>query len=188
MLEIVIYGGAFNPPHAGHADAIRQLARVARRILVVPSFRHAFAKGMAPFDLRVSWLQRVVKRLADEGVPVAVDDCESRLCAGHDRPMYSWDLLNHIAGREELEPRQVGFVVGEDNLVALARFHRAEELLRTFPLVLAREQVPLHSTMIRQVAATGGTIDALWVPPGLTVHDYTFFAGPRLAAPQGITQ
>ncbi|WP_455233312.1 adenylyltransferase/cytidyltransferase family protein [Geopseudomonas aromaticivorans] len=187
MLEIVVYGGAFNPPHAGHADAIRQLAHVARRILVVPSYRHAFGKDMAPFDLRLSWLRRIVERLAAEGVPVEVDDCERQLAIEQHRPLYSWDLLSHIAAREGLTAREVGFVVGEDNLAALARFHRAEELLRTFPLVLAREQVPLHSTMIRQAAGDGREIEALWLAPGLTPHDYAFFAGASQGRPQGIT-
>jgi len=186
MLEIVVYGGAFNPPHAGHADAIRQLAHVARRILVVPSYRHAFGKDMAPFDLRLSWLQRIVERLVEEGVPVDVDSCEQRLASDLERPLYSWDLLSHIATRENLPVREVGFVVGEDNLATLGRFHRAEELLRTFPLVLAREQVPLHSSMIRQAVEEGRAINAQWLPPGLTIHDYTFFAGDRRANPRNL--
>lgn len=188
MLEIVVYGGAFNPPHAGHADAIRQLAAVGRRILVVPACRHAFGKHMAPFELRVSWLQRIVDQLVDEGVPVQVDDCERQLAAERDGPLYSWDLLNHIAAREGLPAREVGFVVGEDNLAALARFHQAEALLRTYPLVLAREHVALHSTTIRQAISEGSTIDALWLPPGLTIHDYAFFAGAGRQQPEGLAR
>lgn len=184
MLEIAVYGGAFNPPHAGHADVMRQLARVARRILVVPSFRHAFGKEMAPFDLRLNWLRRIAERLSGEGVPVEVDGCERQLAKGRQEPLFSWDLLNHIARREELPVREVGLVIGEDNLTALPRFHRAEELLRTFPLLLAREQVALHSTTIRQRARAGGVLDARWLPPGLTLHDYAFFAAPR----QGMAQ
>ena len=49
---LAIYGGAFDPPHAGHASVIRRVLDSCDQVLVVPSYQHADGKRMADFDLR----------------------------------------------------------------------------------------------------------------------------------------
>ncbi len=73
---MAIFGGSFNPPHAGHvlATAWVLASEEVDRVLVVPAFRHPFAKELAPYEdrarmceLGLGWLPRVtVSRVEQE--------------------------------------------------------------------------------------------------------------------------
>lgn len=75
-LNVAIFGGSFNPPHVAHVLACTLLVCLddVERIVVVPTFKHPFAKSLAPFDDRVkmceiamAWIPRVeVSRIEEE--------------------------------------------------------------------------------------------------------------------------
>ncbi len=174
--DIIVYGGAFNPPHAGHVDVIRQTEPLSNHLLLVPSYRHAYGKQMAPFDLRVAWLRSIADELRQDSLHVSVETCESKLAYLTDKPIYTWDLLHHIALREKVDPRRVAFVIGEDNREAVKQFYRGDELMSTFGIIVANEQLPIHSTTIRQAYSEGQAISAAWMPPGLSVSDFSYYA------------
>ncbi|WOF81879.1 adenylyltransferase/cytidyltransferase family protein (plasmid) [Pseudomonas sp. FeN3W] len=178
MYKIIVYGGAFNPPHAGHVDVIKQLSNQGERILVVPSFRHAFAKEMAPYDLRLQWLKTICSDLAKQGIEAEADDCERAIGVSTNGPIYSLDMLKHVAEREGVEEGEIGFVIGEDNLQHIGRYHKANELLETFALVVAKEQIHLHSTDIRNALGQGIAIEPSWLASGLSTADYSYFSYP----------
>ena len=50
-----VFGGSFNPPHLAHVLALAVvLARFdVEKLLVVPTYRHPFAKSLAPYEDRV---------------------------------------------------------------------------------------------------------------------------------------
>ncbi len=54
--RVGVFGGAFDPPHAGHVLLVAYALSVAPidRVLVVPTFRHPFGKAMAPYDDRIA--------------------------------------------------------------------------------------------------------------------------------------
>lgn len=175
MHKLIVYGGAFNPPHAGHVDVMRQLGELGARVLVVPSYRHAFGKTMAPFALRAAWLEKIACRLREEGIVVEVDTCEQRIGEGNERPVYSWDVLSFIATREGVGTGEIGFVIGEDNAPCLDSFYRGEELRSQFSLVVAKERIVLHSTNIRNAICNGQAPAAQWLAPGLSEQDYDYY-------------
>lgn len=171
--DLIVYGGAFNPPHRGHAELIRQLADEHDRILVVPAFRHGHGKVMAPFDHRSLWLERMLRTM--DLVNVKLDTSEAHLAQGHDRPIYTWDLLMYLAQREGLNTDRVAFVIGEDNLATLPRFYRADDLQATFGLLVMDEAINIHSTQIRQSIAQGEALATPWLAPGLLEHDFAYY-------------
>ena len=71
-----VFGGSFNPPHLAHVLALAVvLARFdVARLLVVPTFKHPFAKALASYEDRVKmcelamgWLPRVeISRVEEE--------------------------------------------------------------------------------------------------------------------------
>jgi nicotinate-nucleotide adenylyltransferase len=75
-VNVAVYGGSFNPPHVAHVLAVAFVLATEDidRVLVVPTFRHPFAKALAPYDDRVEmcrrsmgWLPRVeVSRVEEE--------------------------------------------------------------------------------------------------------------------------
>ena len=158
---VAVYGGAFDPPHAGHASVIQRALELTEQLLLVPSFRHADGKRMAAFQLRCSWLERLAQRF-DERVRV----CSVEQELGRDgQVIYSVDLLQRLAHDHRLPNARLALLIGEDNLPRLAHFHRAGELRQQFGLLVASEQMTVHSSAIRAMIAAGKDIPPAWQLP-----------------------
>lgn len=73
-----VFGGSFDPPHLGHLQAVSWL--LARggcsRVIVIPTYSHAFGKGMADFEHR---LQMCRIAFFQFGAAVEVSDIEAML-------------------------------------------------------------------------------------------------------------
>ena len=75
-MKVAVFGGSFNPPHVGHVltCALVLTTEDVDRVLVVPAYKHAFAKALAPFEDRVrlcelamGWLEQVdISRVEEE--------------------------------------------------------------------------------------------------------------------------
>lgn len=76
--RIVIFGGSFNPPHAGHYEIVRRLTRrkAIDEVWIVPVYRHYFGKKSAPFTTRFDACRCFFAGL---GPKVKVKDWEKRL-------------------------------------------------------------------------------------------------------------
>lgn len=158
---LAVYGGAFDPPHAGHASVIQRTLEVAERVVVVPSYRHADAKRMAEFNLRCAWVERLATRFGDRVECSAVE----RQLGADGKVVYSYDLMGHIAQEHHLPPQRLALVIGEDNLDRLPTFYRAADLRQQFGLLVADEEMTVHSSAIRAMIAAGQTIPEAWQLP-----------------------
>lgn len=158
---VAVYGGAFDPLHAGHVSVIQRALDIADQVLVAPSYRHADAKRMADFTLRCAWIERLAARFGDR---VACCNVERELGA-NGRVVYSYDLMSRIAEERALPPHRLALVIGEDNLARLPTFHRAAALRQQFGLLVANEQMTVHSSAIRAMIASGQAIPAAWQVP-----------------------
>ncbi|MBI4238534.1 MAG: nicotinate-nicotinamide nucleotide adenylyltransferase [Deltaproteobacteria bacterium] len=63
-MRIAIFGGSFNPVHLGHLAMVRWVLRrrLVDRVIVVPCWRHPFAKDLAPFAARVTMCRLALAR------------------------------------------------------------------------------------------------------------------------------
>lgn len=173
MRKIGIYGGTFDPIH--HAHLI--LAREAReqlgleKVIFVPAtvspFRDAPA---ASAEMRLRML-----RVAIEGEPDFVaDDCDLR----RPPPSYTFDTVNVIRQREG--DATFYYLVGDDNVEGLSRWHRFTELRELVQFVVldrsgvasthsypaVRRKIDISATDIRKRVASGRSIRYL-VPSGV---------------------
>jgi nicotinate-nucleotide adenylyltransferase len=129
--RVAIFGGSFNPPHVAHVLAVVYALATAPidEVLVVPVFRHPFAKELASFEERLAmcelglgWIPRVTvspveRELGGESLTLRTVE---HLAKAH--PDWSLRLL-----------------IGADVLGDLPKWHRFDriaELAR--PLVLGR--------------------------------------------------
>ncbi len=63
--RVALFGGSFNPPHEGHREIVK---RVARRksideVWILPVWRHPFGKKLAPFENRVKSCRTFFKKI-----------------------------------------------------------------------------------------------------------------------------
>lgn len=128
---LAVFGGSFNPPHVAHALAcvLAKKTGGVDGVLVVPTFRHAFSKELAPFEARLAMC-----RLAMGDLPgVEVSRAEEEL-GGESRTLR---LLEHLATTHPGVPLRL--LVGADILLETHKWHRWDEVARIAPpLVLGR--------------------------------------------------
>ena len=146
-MNIAIYGGSFNPPHLGHVEAAKTVARQLRpdRLLIMPDRtppHKDLAEGSPSAQERLA-----LCALAFRDVPGAeVCDLELR----REGKSYTADTV------ELLQQRYPGdalfLVMGTDMLMSFEEWYRFEFLLRSCTLtVLAREELE-GETLRRQAA------------------------------------
>jgi nicotinate-nucleotide adenylyltransferase len=174
LKKIGIYGGSFDPIHHGHLILARE-AREAldlEKVIFVPAAVSPF-KGRAAAasgDMRLKMLQAAIE--SEEGF--AIDDCELR------RPPPSWTIDTVLEIRKRETDSEIYLLIGEDNVVALDRWRRFDELKkmvrfvvldrtgsqtrRNYQVVLRK--IDISATDIRKRVAHGQSIRYL-VPPAV---------------------
>lgn len=145
--RVAVYGGSFNPPHVGHVlGAVYALATAPiDEVLVVPVYRHPFAKNLAPYEERLTmcrlslgWLPRVTISSVEEelgGESLTLRTIEHLLATN---PGWSLRLL-----------------VGSDVLADLPKWHRWDRIAALAP--------PLVMGRAGSAAPAGSAADLTWV-------------------------
>lgn len=162
-MKIAVFGSAFNPPTRGHLDAIQSIFKQAddvSKVLLIPSFKHAFSKQMLSYDTRLQLLDAFVMDIADERVETLAIE---HLLAEGDKPVYTYDVLEYL--QSELYPdAQLQFVIGPDNRQSWHKFYKADEILTRWSLLHVPENTPIRSTAVRENIEHGRNISALVTP------------------------
>jgi nicotinate-nucleotide adenylyltransferase len=182
-IKLAVYGGAFNPPHAGHTSVIKRLLDQADIILIVPSFAHPFGKSMAPFNTRIEWLKKLVDS-AKLSSRVIISDVEEIMVKNGivNGPIYSIDLLRHLHKSYGCASKEIALVMGEDNAKVFPSFYGYQDIIDNFSVIVLEETMQLHSTMIRQHLSEHNTIPAEWMIEGLDIADYRSLLIPAQTA------
>jgi len=182
-MKTVLYGGAFDPVHAGHIFVGHEALR-----LMAPSILILIPTGLPnpDFDKRLftSDADRVAMlRLAFAGVPdVTISDFE---LSREPRPSYFVDTLEGLCPSLGLD--KPALLLGEDQLFSLPQWHRYQDILdqvelwfvpragrrrSTSPEVPARALFDINpfdslsSTLIRNRLRQGLSVEGL-VPPSV---------------------
>ncbi|MFM7283365.1 MAG: nicotinate (nicotinamide) nucleotide adenylyltransferase, partial [Planctomycetia bacterium] len=133
--RIGLFGGSFDPPHAGHLAAARaaQTGRGLERVIWMPAARSPFKTAQSGGASGAHRAELVRLLLAGEpGMELSTLELE-RGGASYTIDTVE-ELLRRLPGGTQLY-----LIVGEDNLTGLPHWHRARELLeRVQPVVLTR--------------------------------------------------
>jgi len=156
--RVAIFGGSFNPPHVAHALACAWVLSVedVDRVVVIPTFRHPFAKSLAPFEDRLAMCE-----LAMAWIPgVEVSNVEAEL-GGESRTLHT---LEYLANSHP--DWQLRLVIGSDILGEAHRWYGFDAIAALAPpIVLGRAGVDganapapllpeISSTQIRALIAS----------------------------------
>jgi nicotinate-nucleotide adenylyltransferase len=163
--QIGIYGGTFDPIHHGHLILAREALETLKleKVIFVPAIASPFRDApMASGPLRLSMLQAAVE--GETGF--VVDDCELR----RPPPSYAIDTAEDILKRTD--DITVHYLIGEDNVPTLAKWHRFDELRKLVSFVVLdrtgmeakhdysviHRKIDISATDIRNRVASGRSV------------------------------
>ena len=118
---IIYYGGSFNPPHISHilfAMTLRSLLPGAR-LIVAPTYSHAFNKGLLPFDLRVDMLRAELGSIPG----IEISTIERDL---HESTSYTIDVVKALKAANP--QAHILVAVGADIVPTLPKWRSIDEL------------------------------------------------------------
>jgi nicotinate-nucleotide adenylyltransferase len=125
---IALFGGAFDPPHLGHREAVESLFRLpgVKGVRIIPTGNPSLKTANTDAKHRFEMARRNFAELSENfSDRVFVDDREIRRDPA--RPSYTYDTVQEL--RQELGTA-LAFVVGVDQIESLDRWYRIPELLR----------------------------------------------------------
>ena len=164
-MKIGIYGGTFDPIHHGHLILAREARELLEfeNVIFVPAAVSPFKSAPAASpQVRLSML-----RAAIEGEPgFELDDCELR----RPPPSYTIDTIEEIRTRKR--DAQICYLIGEDNLPTLEKWHRFDELRKAVQFIvldrtgtppdhsypIVHRKIDISATEIRKRVASGQSI------------------------------
>jgi len=153
--RIAFFGGSFDPPHVGHVllASWALSAGGVDRLLVVPTFAHAFGKQSVAFEHRLEMARRAFSVL--DPARVETSDIEARLASierpGEARPSYTVETLEALV--RERPTQSFRLLVGADVLGALPRWRDVERIEALAPLLVGGRAGHASSAEGRSVAA-----------------------------------
>ena len=117
--EIALLGGSFNPPHVAHVMAAywALATQGVDEVWLVPTYRHAFGKDLAPFEDRVRMCELAAAPLRRVRVCRAEEELRDDPLSGR-----MARTLEHL--REHHPRRHFALVVGADILEERDRWYR----------------------------------------------------------------
>ena len=127
-MQVGLFGGSFNPPHAGHAlvaeIAMRSLALDQIWWMVTPGNPLKSGKELLPLAERIALSERIVR---DPRIKVTAFEAAYKV-------RYTADTLALVRARN----RDVDFVwiMGADNLAQFHRWQRWREIAMTMPIAV----------------------------------------------------
>ena len=127
--EIAVFGGSFDPPHIVHvflALYARSVGAV-ERVIVAPTFAHAFDKPLSDFDHRLALCERAFAPITG----VEVSPIEREL-GGVSRTLR---LVTELATR--FPHHRLRLLIGADILRDAPRWQQFDEICRRAPLLVA---------------------------------------------------
>lgn len=156
MKKIGVFGSSFNPPTLGHQDVILQAAACFDEILLIPSVAHAFQKQMIELPHRINMLRLLIES-ERYPVPVKIFNIEASIQhrSDQDKPIYTFDMMSELVDFYQTlrQPVELHFILGPDNAKpeVWRNFYRFQEIEEQWPLFIAKERLPVHSTAVRGV-------------------------------------
>lgn len=140
--EYAVFGGTFDPVHAGHISAARFLLTRFARVVLAPTAQNPWKKPPeASFQQRIEMLQLV---LSAEELPWSSDPAKARVWIADHPYIYAADFVTYC--RAQL-PGNLHWAVGEDSSSDVSRWRNWPEL--GVPLVTVPVRINVHASEIR---------------------------------------
>lgn len=140
-MKLALYGGTFDPPHAGHVAVVQEALEILPidKLIIIPASRNPF-KPCATVEgtIRYEWLREIFSPYDK----VEISDFE----IAQQRSIYTIETVKHYATLCD----ELYLIIGADNLEKLSSWHCIDELNTMVHWVVAtREGRKIPQNMIR---------------------------------------
>ena len=128
-MNIVLFGGSFNPPHLGHQIVINQAFELIPNIdelWLLPDYSHAFAKN----EKLISPKHRLAMTKMLENHKVKTNTCT------YDQKMSGNTIFHIIYLQKKYPQHKFSFLMGSDNLIAFHKWPRYKDLIKLMPFYI----------------------------------------------------
>lgn len=128
---IAVYGGSFNPMTKAHMEIVSSLLKIAdiEKVILIPVGDKYPKEDLLDSKSRTDIIQGNIDALS-VAYEVEIDTIEIE-SPGR---MFTYDTLKQI--QLKYPTQEISFVLGVDNLREINTWHKAEELLQKFDLIL----------------------------------------------------
>lgn len=145
-MNVVLFGGSFNPPHLGHVIVVQQafeLIKNTDELWLLPDYQHSFAKNvhLAPVKHRLALTTLLLKDLK----PLTSVSSRVRLETCNLDYRTNGQTIETIVILKRLYPdKRFSFLMGSDQLKSFREWHSWRKLLEEMPFyVYPRVGYPL---------------------------------------------
>ena len=138
-MNLALFGGSFDPPHAGHDAIVREILRqnFADLLVIMPTFINPFKYDFsAPPNLRLKWCEALWGELKN----VIISDYE----ISQNRKVGTIESVKFLI--QKFNADKIYLIIGADNLAELEKWQNFSELKNLVCFVIAtREgaQIPI---------------------------------------------
>jgi nicotinate-nucleotide adenylyltransferase len=156
MKEIGVFCGTFNPIHWGHllmAEVARDQANLAKVLFVTSPNPPHRKSDLLDAELRHELVSAACSDNDHfEASPVELE---------RDGPSYTVDTLRQLSRQYGADYR-LNLIIGEDNLLYVSQWHKAEEIFELCRLIVApRIKQPIHAGMPEKQAAPPAHVEII---------------------------
>lgn len=176
-MQVGLFGGSFNPPHAGHVLvaelAMRRLKLDQLWWIVTPGNPLKSARELAPLAQRIAWSEKITE---DPRIKVTAFEAARRI-------RYTADTLALVKARNP--GVEFVWIMGADSLRDFHKWQRWRDIATTFPIaVVDRPGASLsltNSRMARAFDYARVDEDKAQRLASMKAPAWTFIHGPRSA-------
>jgi len=131
-MEVILFGGSFDPVHKGHIEIINKATNLADKVIVIPNYLNPLKNSFsAPAELRLKWLKQAINH-----PKVEISDYEIK----QNKPCYTIDTIKYFKQFYD----KISFVIGADNLASLDKWKNIDELKKLVEfIVVTRDNIPI---------------------------------------------
>ncbi len=124
-VDILLFGGAFDPPHIGHTTVVEQvlIQKFADQVVLMPVGQHPFSKMLSSAEYRLELLKIAFNSLFSQFPDrLLVDTFE----ISQQNTTYTYDSLLYL--QKKYPRKTLGLLIGSDNVAKFDSWKFSDEI------------------------------------------------------------
>ena len=130
-MKIAVFGGSFDPVHIAHKKVVQAALKNLDidKIIIVPTYLNPLKKDFL-FNPKTRF--ELLKKVFSNHKKVEISDFE----INQKKLSYTYETIRYI--KKLYKPIKIYFIIGEDNLKSLHKWHNIEELKNNLEFIVAK--------------------------------------------------